>query len=175
MDHTGVGQSEKKIPAIMVDSRQQTGKHDLKDKYFSDHNIDTVHSKLYVGDYALISNMTICVDTKRSIDEIAGNLTHDHERFARECDKAFEHGIKLFILVENTEGIKIIDDVKRWSNPRYQIWKRRKEGRAPTSAATLMRIMRTFEEHHHCKFYFCSPESSGRAIVYLLTGQDLGE
>lgn len=161
---------------IVEDSRQHSGKHELKEKYFKEHGIDTVTSKLYAGDYSLLNNMSVCIDTKKDFNEVVGNLTHDHKRVADECDRAYEHGIQLIFLIENTENITNINEVHKWSNKRYKVYcYNHKKGRPPVSSKRLEKMMKTFEIHHHCKFYFCSPESAGRAIIYLLTGKDFGE
>lgn len=167
--------SKQSTITIQIDSRQHHGKHDLKDKYFAEHGIDTITSKLYSGDYTLLTNQSVCIDTKASFNEIVSNMTVDHKRVAAECDRAYEHGIKLVFLIENSDGITNIDEVHKWKNPRYVMWlKKGKKGRPPVSSKRLEKILKSFEVSHHTKFYFCSPESAGRAIVFLLTGQDLG-
>lgn len=170
---TAIGQS---MLTIQIDSRQQSGKHDLKDRYFAEHGIDTVHSKLFCGDYTLLNKQDVCIDTKRDFNEIVGNLTKDHKRVASECDRAYEHGIHLCFIIENTENITSINEVHKWSNKRYKIWLYNgRKGKPPVSSKRLEKMMKTFEQHHHCKFYFCKPESAGRAILFLLTGKDYGE
>jgi len=50
---------------ILEDTRQQTGKHDAKHDYFEKHGIEIRRTKLYVGDYTLPTNQSVCVDTKK--------------------------------------------------------------------------------------------------------------
>ena len=57
---------------IIEDTRNKPGKHDVKREKFEDMQVSIVRSKLPFGDYALPPK--IAVDTKRNIDEIAGNI-----------------------------------------------------------------------------------------------------
>lgn len=46
---------------LLEDTRNQSGKHDMKNEYFADHGIKVQRTKLYVGDYTLpaIPGLTI--------------------------------------------------------------------------------------------------------------------
>ena len=57
---------------IIEDSRQQAGKHNIKHDWFSRHAVELVRCKLPFGDYAPVPPVSI--DTKNSMDEIAGNI-----------------------------------------------------------------------------------------------------
>lgn len=161
-------------PTLIIDSREKPKAVKNIITYFDRKGIDHISSKLYVGDYQFMNNPYKAVDRKGDMQEIVGNLIQDHERLARECDRAYEHGIEMMILIENTNDIHSIAEIPRkWKNPRYAKWMKKPVGKSPTSSETLMKIMNTFSEHHHCKFYFCSPKSCGRSIIYLLTGKDL--
>ena len=61
---------------LVEDTRQQSGKHDLKHSYFTSHNIGVVRSKLPFGDYAPVPPVSI--DTKANMDEIAANICGKH-------------------------------------------------------------------------------------------------
>ena len=171
---------------IIEDTRQQTGRHELKHEYFERKDINVVRSKLPAGDYALLTDMSRVVDTKQDLQEVYSNLIQDHERFRREADFCKEHGIKLTILVEEP-GIYRLDDVRRWKNPRMRRyekikemhshgkWKKIPEKKPPVNGEQLWKIMYTFSERHGCRFRFCSPKSAGRTVMYLLTGEDYGE
>ena len=159
---------------LVEDSRQQVGKHDMKHEYFDRRGIKVIRSKLWVGDYALLNNMSICVDSKKDISELYGDMYQSHERFRNEADRAKENGIRLYILVENRDGIRTIDDLIRWENP--QLKKRRPKGKKPpVPNEQFVKALKTFSERHGAVFKFVSPENSGRAVMYLLTGKDLGE
>ena len=97
---------------IIEDTRQQAEKHKLKHRYFADNQIKVVRSKLLVGDYANIKNMSVIVDTKKDIQEIIGNVTNGHKRFVSECDLAYENDIKLI-----KEGVRNVE-IRTTSRPR---------------------------------------------------------
>ena len=159
---------------IVEDTRQQPSKHDLKWEYFDRKGIKVVRSKLFTGDYALLTNQSVCVDTKKDISELYGDMYQSHERFRDEADRAKDNGITLYILVENKDGIRDIFGLLNWKNP--QLSKKRPKGKKPpVPNEQFIKALKTFSERHGCKFLFTSPESSGRAVMYLLTGKDLGE
>ncbi|MEE1146957.1 MAG: hypothetical protein UHS32_09320 [Bacteroidaceae bacterium] len=68
-----------------------------------------VREALNAGDYTaktLLPDGTwfyapVAVERKMSLTEIAGNFTRERERFRAEFNRAREHGIRLYILIEN--------------------------------------------------------------------------
>lgn len=167
---------------LLEDTRQQAFKHEIKHKYFAENGIEVRRCRLYVGDYTLPTNQSICIDSKASIAEIANNVCgKEHARFRRECERAQEAGIKLIILVENdrqqigktgiwNEPIRKLEDLHRWANPRLFI---RRNGKQlypnATRGQTLMKACMTMERKYGVIFKFCTPEQSGEMIVKLLT------
>lgn len=147
---------------LIEDTRQQSGKHTLKQEYFEQNGIKVVRSKLPVGDYANIKNLSVVVDTKKDIQEVIANVTQQHKRFVAECELAKESGIKLIILVENEDGVTKINDLYRWWNPRTRFSPR------ATSGRTLAKILTGIEYRHGVTFHFCRPEEAGRVILELL-------
>lgn len=134
---------------LIEDTRQQAGKHKLKHEYFDKHGIKYVRNKLPVGDYALMKNMSTVIDTKKDIQEIIGDLTgskkvkkkdengenvfdengnqiyvkkSNHENFLNQCKIAEENEINLIYLIENEDGIRCIDDLRNWENPRIDYY-----------------------------------------------------
>lgn len=70
---------------IIIDTRQQANKHKHKETVWAQLGVQTVRSKLIVGDYARLDNLTVSVDTKKDIVEVAGNICgKQHERFRAE-------------------------------------------------------------------------------------------
>lgn len=160
---------------LVEDTRNQIGRHQAKNDYFTRKGVKVIRSKLYAGDYSLLHNQSICIDTKENLGEWAGNIVHDHARVAAEADRAYENGIRLIFLIENNEGIRSIDDIAKWSNSRWKRWKKQKPNqRPPISSEQLAKATQTFAKHHHCVFAFTSVENAGRAVLYLLTGKDFG-
>ena len=189
--------------AIVEDKGQQAKKHEIKHRWFSENNINLLNMPLPVGDYILLTDTVedvikrkekrgipvkkmdflgsykICVDTKKDIQEIISDICgKQHERFRDECILAKNNGICLYILIENKDGIKCIDDLLLWDNPRAKMQKwvttpsgqRRKVLKYPkaTSGETLSKAMLTMEEKYDVKFLFCKPEEAGERILELL-------
>lgn len=118
---------------------------------------------MLVGDYTFPTDQHICIDTKYGLQEVAGNLTQQHERFKRECKLAQDMGIQLIILVQEP-GIKILSDVCGWYN-----WRRKKSPRA-VSGKQLYKIMATMTERYGVAWEFCTRQTVGKRIVELLGG-----
>ena len=169
---------------LLEDTRQQAGKHDIKHKWFEEHGIEIRRCRLYVGDYTLPTNQSICIDTKQSLQEIIGNFQSQHERFRSELLRSKEAGIKLYVLVENdfqwisqkknifNTPVRCIKDLYRWKNPRAFIFKGGKQA-YPNCAkgAWLAKCCTTCEEKYGCKFLFCKSEESAEIILKILKGE----
>lgn len=149
---------------LIEDTRQQAKKHESKHDYFDKHGIKYVRSKLPIGDYALINDMSTVIDTKKDIQEIIGNVTGQHKRFIEECDKAAEFEINLIFLIEDSK-VTCIDDLYKWYNPRL------KYSPKATTGATLAKILHGIEVRHGVKFLFCDPSETGKRIIELLGGE----
>lgn len=158
---------------IQEDTRQKQKHHLNKESWFERHDIKVVHSKCIVGDYIIPSDGSVSVDTKKDISELYSNLIQQHNRFSSECQLADELGIKLYILVENEDGIKSKDDILLWKNPQYIVWlKKQKQGikcKPPATNLTLKKIMHSMEKKYGVTFLFCHPYESAEKIVELLT------
>lgn len=150
---------------IIEDTRQQKGKHALKLSYFEQNGIKVVRSKLPIGDYANIKNMSVVVDTKKDIQEIIGNVIQDHKRFVSECQLAAESEIQLIVLVENVNGVTCINDLYTWYN-----WRLKKSPKA-TTGRQLAKILTSMEYKYGVKFEFCHPNEAGARVVELLGGE----
>lgn len=147
---------------IIEDTRQQAGKHELKHEKWAAHG-DTIHRcALPCGDYALFP--VVSVDTKNSMQEIAQNIggtNEEHARFRRELVKAKDNGCHLYILIENEDGIRSVDDVARWWNPRLA------ESPRAITGERLCKAMHTMQERYGCTFVFCTPEQAA-GMIYLI-------
>lgn len=192
---------------IVEDKAQQDGKHEIKHQWFDSHGVDVVQAPLPVGDYILFTGAVenvihrktcrgvplkkmdfmgsykVSVDTKRDIQEIVGNICgKQHGRFRDECMLARDNGIHLYVLIENTDGVKSIDDLHYWENPRAKIqkWITTPSGRRikvlkypdATKGGMLAKAMVTMQEKYGVKFLFCRPEEAGEHIIRLLTQQE---
>lgn len=188
---------------VIEDKAQKIGKHELKHSYFESCGVSLKRYPLPVGDYVLENNRLsdvilrkkkrgvevkkmdllgtydVSVDTKFSIQEIESNVCgKQHDRFRDECILAKNNYIKLYVLVENDDEVKSIDDLKKWDNPRLhtQKWvttpggERRKVLKYPkaTSGETLAKALNTMQERYGVIFKFCSPEEAGAMVLELL-------
>lgn len=115
-----------------------------------------------------------------------------HGFFHRGLKRAQNSGIRLYILVENEDGVTSFDDLFRWHNPRLDIlvnsnqmigfWKngkpRYKKVQKYPYAATgewLAKACLTMELKYGCKFLFCKPNDSGAKILKLLGVNEYAE
>lgn len=173
---------------LMIDTRQQAGKHDLKHKYFEDHGIPTLRSKLPVGDYTWMQDMSVVIDSKNSILELCSDICgKDHDRFRRECNLAKDNGIKLIVLVENIGGeirhsgvfnetITDLSELHTWKNPRSFIFANGKQKYPQaTRGITLQKCCYTMQNRYGVRFIFCTPEDAGAKIIELLTKDNVNE
>ena len=197
---------------IVVDKAQQDGKHDRKHRDMSVRGYKLFLAPLPVGDYILatdrvkdairrkyerriaikkldlLGTYTTAVDTKRDMFEVYNNIVgKQHARFRDECILAQNNGIRLVVLVENTDGIKDIHGVAGWKNERFFRWHRvaglHKAGKAlathisdkpPMSSPALMKAMITMELKYGVEFQFCKPTEAGRRIIEILEGSGDG-
>lgn len=149
---------------ILEDTRNQINKHGKKHRWFEDNVIEIKRTKLVVGDYTLPTDQGVCIDTKKDLQELCGNVTKGHKRFVTELDLAEKLGIKLIILCEHSPQIKCLEDVRNWDNPRIKISPKALTGEK------LYKILHSIEVRHGCKFEFCGKAETGKRIVEILTG-----
>ena len=146
---------------LIEDTRQKTGKHEIKHLWFSENGVQAIRCKLPFGDYAPVP--PVAIDTKENMDEIASNICgSEHKRFINECKAAQVAGCQLIILVENEVGIRRLSDVHRWVNPRAVYSSKCVQG------PRLQKAMETISERYGVTFLFCKPEESGGRITELL-------
>lgn len=168
---------------LLEDTRNQVGKHDKKNEYFQKNGIEVRRTKLYVGDYTLPTDQSVCIDTKKDIQELIGDICgKSHERFRKELIRAQESNIKLIILTEDNGGycdrkrtiynkpVTCVNDLFGWKNPRLFIWQNGKQKYPKaTKGQTLVKCLITLQEKYGCEFRFAKKEDSGAEIVKLLT------
>lgn len=167
---------------LLEDTRQKPTKHKAKHEFFEKNGIEVERCKLYVGDYTLANDQSICIDTKFSMGEIYTCLIQDHDRFRDEADRAVKAGIELVVLIEEP-GMHSLEDVKHWENPRLHRYNKIKymhsigkwktvpepKGKPPTDNITLMKIMYTMQVKHGVRWEFCNPKDAGRRVIEILT------
>lgn len=171
---------------IIEDTRQRSGKHEIKHRGFAELGVELDRKKLDVGDYmAPCKAPTVTVDTKRHVGELAQNLTKDHARFVREIKRAKELGLTLYVAIEDPV-VKNLDDLRKWINPhcrccpvhRAGACNPRRAGRCchprhkspvpPAPGSRLAKMMRTMEKYYPVNFIFCHPKDTAKVIMDLL-------
>ena len=103
---------------IQIDSREKARAIKNIVAEFDKRGIIHPVSKLMVGDYMNYDNPRLIIDRKQNLTELCSNVCQDHERFRRELLLAQQNEIKIIFLVEHGNGIKCIEDVIWWNNPR---------------------------------------------------------
>lgn len=147
---------------IVIDTRQQAGKHKHKEEVWTQLGVQTVRSKLIAGDYARLDNQTVSVDTKKDFVELAGNICGgQHERFRAECELARKCGIRLVILVEEEPPH---GDVAMWQSPKTR------SGKPFThvKGAVLQKAMQTMTERYGVEFEFTTKEKAPFRVLEIL-------
>lgn len=148
---------------LIEDTRNQIGKHKTLNDKLNQLGVTVVRSKLYVGDYARVDDLTTCIDTKKDWLEVANNICgKQHNRFRAECVRAKEAQIRLIILVE--EEIPI----EQWKSP----VRRNGELISHTSNIVLAKAMKTMTEKYGVKFLNCKRADTAKTILNLLGGQN---
>lgn len=189
---------------IIEDKGNKEKHHQLKHLYFEQNGVYWERYPLPVGDYILhndavmnvivrkqkrnvdvkkmdfLGTYKVCVDTKKDIQEIIGNVCgKQHARFRDECILAQNNGIQLYVLVENEDGVSSPSDLCTWENPRAKMQKwitapSGERGRIlthpdATRGEPLAKAMATMERKYGVKFLFCRPEEAGARIIELLS------
>ena len=169
---------------LQIDSRQQANKHDLKDKYFEENGIKTLKSKLPFGDYAIINDTSVVIDTKKDMLELENCMTKDHIRFRNEIVNANNFGIGIVILIEEEIQYKNLDDVAnrykipRWKSNSYQMMNgekhlkhRKGQPMGTFNVETIVKAMRTMQQKYAVLFWFTTKEKCGEAIIDILVNR----
>lgn len=160
---------------IQIDSREKQKELDRIIPQLERFGVTWFKSKLYVGDYQNMDNPRLVIDRKKDLQELCGNVCQQHERFRAELIRARELGIKVIILCEHGLGIKCLEDVIFWQNPRRKV-REFVDGKWQTFETKAMRgehlykILNTQKERYGVEFEFCDRSQTGRRIVELLGG-----
>ena len=149
------------------DTRDKPGKHKNVEAFLTEHGHNIVRSKLYVGDITLLHDPTVCIDLKQNVMELIMAVYQQHKRFRAELIRAQEVGISVVVLVEHGGGIKSLDDVPNWVNPRLKV------SPLAVSGERLYKILKAMEYTYKVRFEFCTKAQTGKRILQILTeGKD---
>lgn len=150
---------------LLEDTRQHRDKHEAKHEWWAREGLALVRSKIAFGDYCLPPE--VAVDTKASIAELAYDIDQEHARFRRELVGARDAGCKLYVLVENDDGVTSLSDLAGWIESqedfalRVQAKRRLKGDRLAKACATMA-------DRYGVTFLFCAPEDAARIVCELL-------
>ena len=167
---------------LLEDTRNPVAKHQNIHDYCDRAGIKIERTKLYVGDYTLPTNQSVCIDTKAGLQEVYGNLVIDYARFKREALRSSAAKIKLIVLVEEPH-IETLADVTVWQNPRANRWRKVHDAhlqgkmqeikiadRPPESSVKLAQKMAQISRQFGIVWKFCSPDETGERIIDMLGG-----
>ena len=147
---------------ILVDSREHQHAITRILEAFDAAGIRHASTKLYVGDYQEVGNGLLVVDRKQSLQELAGNVCQQHERFRNELIRAAEAGIRIVVLCEHGGQIRELDDVPTWTNPRLR------ESPKAITGERLYKVLRTISDRYNVEFRFCDKRQTGKMIMEIL-------
>lgn len=159
------------MSVIICDTREQKANH-ITD-YFDANGIKWIRSKMFVGDYSLLDNMTVCIDRKKDLQEVYSNVVQQHKRFHDEAVRARDNGIRLVVLIEDNK-IQTLDEVHAWNNPRIWQYKAQiKRGetpkyRPPVSSELLQKIMERFTYAYGIEWRFCRKQDTAKTMLEIL-------
>lgn len=151
---------------VQIDTREKQRAIRLILNEFDRRGVKHFSSKLPVGDYMNLDNPKRIVDRKQNLLELCSNVCQDLPRFRRELAHAKDYEIQLIILCEHGDGIRCLDDVLRWENPRL------KESPMAVSGERLYRILKQLEKTYGVRFEFCRKQETGARILELLRHGD---
>lgn len=179
---------------LAIDTRQQITKHANKDAKWASLGVLTFRWALPYGDYAfvdipdnvrdmgnaeyvekisaIVQQISVSVDSKRDIYELAQNIQHEHKRFRAELEKARANGCKLFVLVENKDGVTDFETLAAWrESPKHYNMRKAKSGNMyarRVEGMTLAKACMTMERKYGVSFKFCHPDDSWQMVLDLL-------
>lgn len=162
---------------LKIDTRQRAGKHRHVDEWLERHGVPFHYEKLDFGDYMRDDGTgNVSVDTKKDVQELAGNVGREHDRFVRELERARAAGCRLYVLVEELEAYNDREKMDLWKSRvcrscrKCDPLKDRCKVRRfkPMNGPTLRKICEKLETDHGMRLMFCRRGDSARTICDLL-------
>ena len=150
---------------LMVDTREHPKAIQTILKQLHSMDVETVSTKLLIGDYMDFQTPKVCVDRKRNIAELAKNCTADHERFRRELERAQKANTTLVVLVEQNRykdrdgwiHVESVEDLMLWESPHTTI-----------RGEKVYRVLRSWMAKYPLRVEFCDKRSTGRRIYEII-------
>ena len=164
---------------IQCDTREHKKEWERIQNQLDGLGVQYFRSKLYCGDYQSLDNAKLCIDRKKDLQELCGNVCQQHERFKAELIRAREAGIQLIILCEHGPDIKSVGDVFFWENPRkhevrWRMVNGKREKYVVSAKAVdgnqLYKSLCTIRDRYNVRFEFCEKKDTGKEIIRILSG-----
>lgn len=149
---------------LQIDTREKPDKISHITSYLDKQGVKWVRSKCVVGDYVNLENPMVVIDRKQGLQELAGNVGQQHERFVRELVLAKDLGYSLIVLVEDAT-INKLEQVPSWYN-----WRLKANPKAMTGKQ-LYKILNTMSEKYGVIFMFTNKQNCAKRILELLEVQ----
>lgn len=170
---------------VIEDTRQQREKHEHIKAWMEAHGVafDQRSRALPFGDYVSDNGSNVVIDTKKDVQELVMDVGRDHNRFARECDKARAAGFRLVVLVESSARYNDRGQLAKWVSKVCLMCRAcrpsedaecRKHRTKPMQGSTLVKILDAMERRHGVRFEFVSKAQCARRICELL-GEEVSE
>lgn len=147
---------------LIVDTREKARAIKNILAHFDRNKINHISSKLPFGDYMNLDRPKLYIDRKQNLNELTANVCQQHARFVRELELCRSCDCKMIVLVEHGGGIKSLEDVKKWENPRLKL------SPMAVSGERLYKILSAMSKKYGVEFLFCDKRSTGKRIVELL-------
>lgn len=148
---------------VFIDSREKARAIKGIVKCFDISQVKHISTKLYVGDYQNPDKPMLIIDRKQNLNEVCNNVCQDHKRFVDELQRANDINIKMIILIEHGCGIKSLQDVNAWVNPRLKV------SPLAVSGPRLFKILYAMSKKYNVEFLFCDKKNTGAEIIRLLS------
>lgn len=142
----------------VIDKREQpTAALEKRLTYLQPYERETVCAGDYTAKTLLPSGewyyLPVALERKMSLTEIAGNLTRERTRFTAEFERAKEHGVRLYIIVEQAS----------WENAYAGIY------RSKMKPKSLVASLLTWGARYDTPILFCErSDTSGKLIRDIL-------
>lgn len=138
----------------VVDNREQSTMALSKRLEYLQPNVrETVNAGDYTAKTLLPDGtwfyLPVAIERKMSLTEIAGNLTRERERFRAEFNRAREHGIRLYILIEQAS----------WEGAYAGAYRSKMRPRS------LIASLLTWSARYGCSIFLCERSDTGGKLI----------
>ena len=139
---------------FVVDNREQSTMALSKRLEYLQPNVrETVNAGDYTAKTLLPDGtwfyLPVAIERKMSLTEIAGNLTRERERFRAEFNRAREHGIRLYILIEQAS----------WESAYAGAY------RSKMRPQSLIASLLTWSARYGCSIFLCERSDTGGKLI----------